>query len=291
MSDFWNGWKITNEQATAIKNGDKEARNRFYIDNLARIRKMAINYSHRNPKCGGLYEDMTQGIVCDIPLFDFTNGASVSRSVYKSFFYAPYGGWFYCADNMKCRLHGYYTPDDVLSLEAPLGSGKSRKQDEAHGTLYDLIADTYEAPAIDKEDTFELCNEIASPYLTPKQKEFLRLRLAGVAPFMSAELLGIKHYFPMWDRLRKNLVRNYSAIVDELNLNGVYIPEYAKQVPADFAKAFVKYELTAEQKAKYSAKKRGYYSKMTPEQKAKEVERKRLWRERKRAEKQAQSPA
>ena len=78
-------WQYTHEQAKAIKNGDIEARNAFYMENLNRIQIMARAYV----LCGrakGLRqvctaEELTQQVYLDLPLFNYDSPQTISFSL------------------------------------------------------------------------------------------------------------------------------------------------------------------------------------------------------------------
>lgn len=284
MSDFWNGWKITNEQATAIKNGDKEARFRFYIDNLARIRKMARNYTHRNSRCVGLMADMVQNIFCDIPLFDFTNGASVSRSVYRSFYYAPDGGWWYVEEFNRKLKDRVYKHKKAISIDMPAKFQSRSGDNTSEGVpLLDMFISTPspEDDIInDNNITAETLETIAGKYLSPQEKLLFVDLLNGYKKHNICKRLGVKNVSKQYDRMCARLRANYVEIISALFAMGVELPRFALQVPADYETAIKK-----------AHSRKGAYKTMTDEQKAKAVERTRLWRQKKQAEKQAQSPA
>lgn len=77
MTD-WRGWLITDEQAELIRGGDIPARNAFYFDNLARIRRMARGYIYRRkftPNwCEFNLDDCVNGLYLDLPFFDLVGG-------------------------------------------------------------------------------------------------------------------------------------------------------------------------------------------------------------------------
>ena len=84
MTDFWadkwNGWKITNEQADLINNGNGEARNRFYLDNLDRITRMARSFVQKHGLDNSLIEDMTQSVYLDMTLWTYQNGTPIKTA-------------------------------------------------------------------------------------------------------------------------------------------------------------------------------------------------------------------
>lgn len=284
MQDFWNGWKITDEQATAIKNGDIEARNRFYSDNLTRIRKMAKNYQNCNPRCIWLVADMVQNVFCDIVLFDFTNGASVSRSVYRSFYYAPDGGWWYVEEFNRKLKDRVYKHKNAISIDTP-AKMQSRSGDSIGegAPLLDMFISTPSPEddiISDSNLNAEALEAIAGKYLSPQERLLFVDLLNGYKKHNICERLGVKNVSKQYNRMCARLRANYVDIISALSTMGAELPRFALQAPADYETA-----------VKKAHPRRGAYKTMTDEQKAKAVERTRLWREKKRAEKQAQSPA
>ena len=275
MNDFWRDWKITDEQATAIINGDIEARNRFYMDNLTRIRKMAKNYQHRNPRCVGLMADMVQNVFCDMPLFDFTNGASVSRSVYRSFYYTPDGGWWYVEEFNRKLKDRVYKHKKAISIDTPAKMQSRSGDNVGEGApLLDMFIST-PSPEDDIINgdrlTAETLEEVAGKYLSKQEKLFFVDLMNGYEKHNICARLGVKNVSKQYDRMCAKLRANYADILTVLSSMGVALPRYALQAPADYETA-----------VKKAHERKGVYSKMTAEQKSKAYESSKRWRAKKR---------
>lgn len=286
MENFWRGWKITAKQVTAIKNGDIEARNRFYIDNLSRIQSMARNYVRKRhmASVGREYDvdDCVNCVYLDLPLFNFENGKTLSHSLINSFCMSIYGGLWYVTENDSKLFNGEYRGERLYILDRPLNVKARTGETSETGALYiDSVASTPspESDLIGAEIvSSEKVVEITSKYLSPKENEIFSLLLDGYSVYAIPELLGLKNVTKQYARIKARLCTNYEPILKAIEKLGAELPQYAQERPERFAYS---YDFLNKHK------KRCAYSNLTPEQKAKAVERKRLWRERKRAEKQA----
>ncbi|PWM73355.1 MAG: hypothetical protein DBX59_05165 [Bacillota bacterium] len=256
----WNGWKITDEQAQAIKNGDITARNAFYMDNLERIRKMAYTYARNHPRCNGLAEDMIQGLFVDLAYFKQSNGRpvingkSLSGFVYSSFIYAPYGGLLYCSKNnakLLCDLETYSV--DTFSLDKPFGVGDNRHQDEDNART---LAETIPAPdMLDTTDYTDKLKTLVSDFLTPRQREYFDLFADGYTNSVIAEKLGYKTVAGNSDLVRKRLRSHSAEILSRLSALGINVDKYKGKTPYD-PKTERTYKLSAETRAYWAQKAR-----------------------------------
>ena len=234
----WNGWKITDEQAHEIKNGDIEARNAFYFDNLDRIRAMAYRYAQKNPHCKGLEEDMINGIYVDLSVFKqengtpVTDGISLSRFVYSSFRFTPYGGLAYLFDNNPKLLSGGGLTTycaDTLSLEKPFGVGDNRHQDDNNArTLGEVVP----APEmLNKIDLTEELKTLVSDLLSPRENEYFTHFIEGYGNAEISRRMGYKTEANNADRVRQKLRNNYAVILARLSALGVNVDEYKNKTP------------------------------------------------------------
>ena len=233
----WNGWKITDEQAQQIANGEQAARDKFYFDNFDRIRAMAFNYAKRNPHCNGLTEDMAQGLYLDLTYFKqengvpVTDGKTLSRFVYSSFRFTPYGGLLYCSENNPKLLAGgglkTYAPE-TLSLEKPFGrcNGAKRHQDDNNArTLADIIP----APdTLGKTDCTDDLKEVCAAYLSPRSREYLGYFMDGYAPSAIGQKMGLKGtgYGVQKIRMCASLRKHIGEILPRLDALGVNVEQY-----------------------------------------------------------------
>lgn len=278
----WRGWKITAEQIKAITNGDKNARNAFYFDNLDRIRKMARNYVSKRhiSNTGREYDvdDCINGLYLDLPLFNFKDGRAISWSVRNSFYLSIYGGWLYVVENNGKLLNGEYRGERLYILDSPARvntrSGDSKDTGEY---LIDSIASTPspENEIIDGDSIpAEKVVEIAREYLSPRESEIFSLMLDGYSVYAIPEILGLKNITKQYARIKARLRVNYESVITSLEDLGAVIPQYARLRPE-------KYENSVEMLATHN--KRCSYSSLTDEQKAKARERKQKWREKQKA--------
>ena len=255
----WRGWNITAETAENIRNGDINARNRFYFDNLERIRKMAYNYARKNARCKGLESDLINGVWVDLGYFKQDNGTPVkdgltlSRFVYSSFRFAPFGGLLYCSENNPKLLSGgglaTYAPE-VLSLDKPFGVGDNRHQDEDNArTLGEIVPAPEMVLTADNSDELKaLCSDL----LSPRCREYFAYFIDGFAPSVIGSKMGLNGtaYGSLSNRMRKALQGNYKLVLDRLNAIGVDVEYYIRLNPADSSRGERKYKLTDEQRAR-----------------------------------------
>lgn len=235
----WNGWKITDEQADKIRNGEQAARDTFYFDNLDRIRAMAFNYAKRNPHCNGLADDMAQNVYLDLLYFKQENGVSVtdgktlSRFIYSSFRFTPHGGLLYLSKNNPKLLAGgglkTYAPD-FLSLDKPFGrcNNAERHQDDNNArTLADIIPAPDTLGAVDYTDDLK---EVCAAYLSPRLREYLGYFMDGFAPSVIGQKMGCKgdNYGAYKSRMCENLRKHAAEILPRLDALGVNVDYYAK---------------------------------------------------------------
>lgn len=198
----WRGWKITAEQAKAITNGDDNARNAFYFDNLDRIRKMARGYIYRRkftPNGGEFtFDDCVNGLYLDIPLFDFQDGVSVSRSVYRSFSYSIYGGWLYVSENNRKLFDRVYQGERLYILDQP-AQYKSRSGDSTDDGA-PLIDKITSAPSPENEVingnglTVETLETVAGKYLSKQENALFVDLLNGYEKHHICDRLALKTY-------------------------------------------------------------------------------------------------
>lgn len=293
----WNGWKITDEQAEEIRNGNAEARNRFYLENLDRIRAMAYNYARENPVARGYYEDLAQGVLVDLLTWKkqynrpIKDGRDISYFVRRSFYFATRGGYLYVLEDCKKWLDDEYqhVARDIISLDAPLLVRHRSGESDDGSTLLNFIPAEDCFREIEEEDFTEECKRIAGKYLSKQQKEFFEYWIEGYTPKNAVENMGVKQQSSLVRKMKINLIKNYAEIVAGLSCAGVNIPTYAQGIPEDF-QTLTK-PSTPEERKRTAERSRQWRKthKLTPEQKARAVQRKREWRARKRQERNAQT--
>lgn len=280
MTD-WRGWKITDEQAALILNGDIMARNAFYFDNLARVRCMARRYIWERKfapnGCEYDFDDCINGFYLDIPLFDFCDGKRISYSVYRSFYYSIYGGWLYVSENNRKLFCPDYWGERLYIVDQPIRfRGRSGDCADNGAPLLDMVISS---PSPENEIlsgnavTVETLVTVAGKYLSKQENLLLIDLLNGYSKHWICARLGVKNVSKQYDRMCAKLRANYAEIVAALSFMGVELPRFALQKPIDYEKAIKKVN-----------SRKGAYSAMTAEQKARAVERTRLWREKQRAQ-------
>ncbi len=247
----WRNWKITNEQAEDIRNGNADARNKFYFDNLDRIRAMAYNYSQHNPRCKGLVEDMLQSVYLDLTRFaDETgkavkDGKSLSLFIYASFRFTPYGGLVICAENDLKKMSGgglrIYAPD-VMELDR-LYNRKAGKME----TLADFV------PALeilDRSDYTEDIKKVCADYLSPRVKEYFDYFIELYAPSEIGRKMGISesNYGSLSRRMKEALIKHYAEILPRLEDLGIDVDYWKDKQPYDPKTVERKYKLTPQQR-------------------------------------------
>ena len=212
--DFWRGWKTSAEQCEAIRNGDIQVRNKWYADNLDRIRKMAYNYARKYELYKGFEQDMINGVWVDCDCFKLSeqtavcSGKTMSWFVITSFSFVKHGGYAYCYKHNRKMLSGEYKSAEVISLDAPM-HGKRGKRDNDGVTLGELLPG-FEAEADTPDHTeiyiTEVC-KLLKQY--PKMLTFYELYMRGFNNAEIAEAMGISrdnvpHYL---QRLGKRLFK------------------------------------------------------------------------------------
>lgn len=249
----WQGWIITDEQAEQISNGDINARNRFYMDNLARLRCSALAFIRLHPAQSWGVDDMLSSVYVDMSVWTYSaghaikSGAIITGLVRLSFRWARFGGYSYmCECNSKLRCEPY-RPDGVISLDAPVKGARVRYQDNEHTSLIDFI------PAPDCFQTLESstavdCLGIVGEFLSPRERDFVGYILDGFAPSVACEHLNIKQWGALSKRIHNKLVKNYAVIVERLALAGVDMCAFARTAPADYEKALSSLKTTSAQR-------------------------------------------
>lgn len=117
-------WAITPQQVAEIKQGNRQTVNEVYFDNLAKLRRVCSNlcYKHRRQQ---FLDDCLQQIYIDLPEYNFKNVMTFFWGIKRSCYYA----------------FGYrrYNVTATVSLDSPLQSKGSKRQEDAGNTLADLI--------------------------------------------------------------------------------------------------------------------------------------------------------
>ena len=262
MFTDWHGWEITDEQAKEIREGNAEARARFYTANLVRIRKMAYGYTHKHPRERSFVEDMIQGVFIDLTVFEskyhcpVTDGVSLSQFIYRSFAYAKYGGLAYLSKYNPKKLGDtsfkiYFA--DTLSLEKPFGKGDKRRQDDENArTLADVIPAPDAFGIVDYTDDLK---RLVSDFLNPREREYFDLFADGYGNKVISEKMGYKSESNNGVKVFEKLRAHSSEILARLAALGVNIDGYKNKTPYN-PKTERRYKLAPEVRAYWAQKAR-----------------------------------
>lgn len=254
----WHGWKITDEQATAIRNGDLNARNTFFFDNLDRIRSMAYNYGKRNSRCFGLVDDMINTVWVDLTVFKQSNGKpvidgkSLSGFVYSSFRFCPMGGLDYLFENNPKVLGDiatYGEPVEMFSFDTPATAVFGRNADEVNGTLADIIPAPVGVYYVG--DLTEKLKNVVADFLTPRENEYFKWFIEGYGNAEISHRMGYRGESNNGPRVKEKLRNNAQIILSRLSALGVNVDGYKGKTPYN-PKTERTYKLSPEQRAKYA---------------------------------------
>lgn len=273
MSD-WKGWKITDEQATQIRSGNREAINKFYFDNLNRLRSMACNYLYKH-KLNKLFklDDLINSLYLDLSVFKQANGKPVtcgydlSYFVYSSFAFAKYGGLLYLFENNQKILNGNadcYKPY-LYSLDRPLSRSNATRHhdDENDSNLFNLLLcekSQEDFDNIEKEDLTEDLKELVRDLLSKKEFECFCHFIEGYSWLEISHRMGYKssnNLHAVYTTLRKN----YLVILKRLDKLGVNVYSYLGKTPY-VARTDKIYKLSEERRAAGRRSRQKYLAKL-----------------------------
>ncbi len=204
-------FKYTDEQLQAIYDGDIDARNTFYFDNLDIITRMAQTAIEREKHPSVTVEDLIQGAYVDMDYFcqgpnkRVQNNLDIATFMRWSFHLAPYGGLAYCRENnpkITCRYGSIfgtdYTDANFLRLDALMRENSEKSGSCAFEEYVntDVAADCAERGVIDGDEYTADSNdeyvEIFGRYLTPKMRDVFALMVDGYTDTQIAEKLGLR---------------------------------------------------------------------------------------------------
>ena len=247
----WHNWKITDEQAEAIRNGDAEARNKFYFDNLDKIRVMAYRHCYYRPHCRGYFVDMVNGVYADLAIFNSAVGQPVTnvwrlrKFIYASFNACPHGGLVYLYEHNRKLLSGnkaYFAPSNILSLDTPLNF-KAHNRDGGHKMTIEEIVPTPELP---DESDYDIIRQVACRYLSPRSADYLGYFIEGYKDTEIKALTGDKR--TNLSIVRKELIPHCKAILADLSAFGLNMEYFYKIDPNK--KTEKRYKYTPEEREK-----------------------------------------
>lgn len=248
-------WHVTREQADRIAAGDREAINRFMMDNATFLLRIAFRYAklkNRMLEAGGnppryFPNEMISQLYVDLPQMDWETPKGLYYSIrLRSFAWCPFGGYAQrkaagLAVRRGPREYGYL--DFVESMETPIsGTDGLTVGDLIEGDPKDR-PDIAAALAEVKHLTAEEITAALSGLLPPSQIRLLPLFLNGATLGEIRERLGLRDRSAGVPRLVEKLRLNYVEVVNRLLSAGMEIPEaYVGAVPEGYEEALRKKE-------------------------------------------------
>lgn len=197
-------FKFTSDQLRKIYDGDIDARNTFYFDNLDIITRMAYCALEREQHPAVTLDDLVQGAYADMDYFchsvnrPVTTADEIGFFLRWSFHLAPYGGLAYCRENnpkLTGQSNGFYdttyTDNNVLSLDATVDDSDKHLQSDATATLAEYIADPRAELTEQSDDEYADCVQAIAEYVTPKMRDCFTLLADGYTDTQIGEKLGI----------------------------------------------------------------------------------------------------
>ena len=256
IDTYWGYWQITDEQAAAIVKGDRNARDKFYMDNLKLIRGMAVNFcAKRNSWCKYRYiaelsaDDLVQQVYLDIPYLSFDNGRRLSYyMVARSFRYAYYGGFSYLREQGQ-----NFRPPTLLFLLDHL-----TKNDEDDGKpMLDFLASSPSAAeeydALRRIDYTPEIKTMLARFLSPKECVFMSYFIEGYDYTTILEKMNIKQGGALRVSAIDKLKVRFQEVLKILAAAGCIVSGYP-DIPAGLEQAAARFTKTPEQRALAVAK-------------------------------------
>ena len=217
-------FQYTQEQAQAIKNGDLNARNKFYKDNYEILKMMAWKWVKTFKKVLGSFfraEDLLNQVYLDLPYLYYDNNAVLAFWVRKSFKYSVHGGISFMRENhlttyMKEENNQWgYTAFDLLP---------ENRDDGSIDTSYmlDSVACSpspeEELERRDSDNDLIIIRGILAEYLPARDCDLYLLCLDGYTVAEACRKLGIskRGKAPIENKLRPHA----AEIVEKLIANG-----------------------------------------------------------------------
>ncbi len=262
-------FKYTDEQLQAIYDGDIDARNAFYFDNLDIIKRMAYCAVQKERHPTATVDDLVQGAYADMDYFchsvnrRVTNADEIADFLRWSFHLAPYGGLAYCRENnpkLTCRRGGYYdttyTDSNLLRLDAILdGTDKHLNNDAVTVDYHDYIADPRADFTEQSDDYTDEYVTVFGDYLNPTQRDIFARYMDGYTDTQIAEQLGITQNTVSTRRyrMRQMFGKLTAEIVNALADYDIHAENIADNAPKRFYKTS---EKERERMARYLQRKR-----------------------------------
>ncbi len=237
-------FKYTDEQLQAIYDGDIDARNTFYFDNLAIIKNMAYCAIQKERYPTVTVDDLVQGAYVDMDYFccgvnrPVTNANEIAYFLRWSFHLEPYGGLAYCRKNnpkLTC-VRSYdttYTDNNLLRLDAITAD----RDNESTSDRNMYIADPRDYFSDEIDYTAEYV-KVFGQYLTPKQRDTFALIVDGYTDTQIAKQLGITQAAASTRKARIRIAfsKHYADIVKILADYDISVENIVYRTPKRFYK-------------------------------------------------------
>lgn len=197
-------FKFTPEQLRQIYDGDIDARNTFYFDNLDIIKRMAHCAVQREKHPTVTVDDLVQGAYVDMDYFchsvnkPVTDEYEIACFLRWSFHLAPYGGLAYCRENnpkITCQCGGFYgtdyTDNNFVRLDAIVDDSDKHLQSDITNSYAEYIADPRADFTEQSDDCIDEYVDVFGQYLTPKMRDVFALVMDGYDATHIADKLGL----------------------------------------------------------------------------------------------------
>lgn len=261
-------FKFTTEQLRQIYDGDIDARNTFYFDNLDIITRMAHCAVKKERHLTVTVDDLTQGAYADMDYFchsvncPVTNADEIACFLRWSFHLAPYGGLAYCRENnpkITCQRGGFYdttyTDNNLLRLDAIVDDTDKHLQSDSTASIVEYIADPRADITEQSDDYTAEYVKVFGQYLNPTQRDIFARIMDGYTDTQIAEQIGITQNTASTRRYRMRIAfgKHTADIVKAFADYDIHADGIADRAPKRFYKSS---EKERERMSKYLQRKR-----------------------------------
>ncbi len=234
------------EDIQAIKAGDVEKMNAFFLQSVEFIRLCAFGFYKKFWKkaffTSSDIDELVNETYLHLPKLDYVDVGHFVISLRDVFHYFQYGG--------KTLYHRYYTAGKQLceSLDKPVNVDARTGDHEEGVARVDLLEAREQTPYTEIEKTYEILQKIVEGFLTDKENEIFRYRLlTGYTAEEIAEELGKTKgaVLSQMCTMKKALIMHYADILALLSENGITQADYYIDraiIPPDYEKVKKFYE-------------------------------------------------
>ena len=236
----WGNFKLSDEQVERINNGDVEAFNLFFLENLPYIETRCRKRFLDKHRVDDFYEGVSASYV-DLRDQHFNSAQQLEAIINKACIYSSYGS--YQLVRKGGRAHTYISLIQP-HLEYECAFSNWDKDDKSKYALIDRFGKTSPSPAeeiIEEErlklgnDVDKLC-EILKPFFPPALNEVLPYFLQGydqgnIATHLGLETRTVEH---RRRKIRHRLILNYDKILNVLGSNGYDVSYFEGTLPDDY---------------------------------------------------------